>query len=150
MSSLPVEGIFDALHEAGLSVLLASGGGLVVSPGSRLTPDLRELVKGNKSALVDWLQAANDRASADANSRLVGLSRVVLPVAEELAEPEPEPLAPPIYSDAWTVLAQAYYAHHFKCPVCIAAGRGTSYGFRCGTGAALWTSYDQASESKIS
>ena len=36
--------VFDALRDAGLSVSLAPGGGLVVSPGSRLTPDLRELV----------------------------------------------------------------------------------------------------------
>jgi len=45
-------------------VSLAPGGGLAVSPGSRLTPDLRELVKANKSALVNWLQAANDPTSS--------------------------------------------------------------------------------------
>ena len=43
MSALPVQDIFDALHDAGLSVSLADGGGLVVSPGSRITPHLREL-----------------------------------------------------------------------------------------------------------
>lgn len=112
MSALPVQTIFDALHDAGLSLSLASGGGLVVSPGSRLTPDLRELVKGNKSALVDWLQAAND--------------------------PAPEP---PIDPNAWRELAAAYNAHHFKCSTCIAAGRGVQYGRRCGIGAALWTSH---------
>ena len=113
MSALPVQGIFDALHDAGISVSLAPGGGLVVSPGSRLTPDLRELVRANKPLLVNWLQAVND--------------------------PLPEP---PIDPDAWRVLAQAYHAHHLKCPVCIAAGRGTGYGFRCGTGTALWIAYD--------
>ncbi len=112
MSALPVQGIFDALHDAGLSVGLASGGGLVVSPGSRLTPDLRELVRGNKAALVDWLHAAND--------------------------PAPEP---PLDPNAWRELAAAYHLHHFKCGTCIAAGRGAVYGLRCGTGAALWNAY---------
>ena len=112
MSVLPVQDIFDALHDAGLSVSLASGGGLAVSPGSRLTHDLRELVKGNKAALVDWLQAAND--------------------------PAPEPPSDP---EAWRELAKAYHRHHFGCIFCIAAGRGSGYGLRCGVGAALWRAY---------
>ena len=112
MSALPVQDIFDALHGAGLRLSLAPSGGLVVSPGSRLTPDLRELVKGNKAALVVWLQAAND--------------------------PLPEPPTDP---NAWRELATAYHLHHFKCCTCIAAGHGAGYGLRCGTGAALWTSY---------
>ena len=112
MSALPVQDIFDALHDAGLSVSLALSGGLVVSPGSRLTPDLRELVKGNKAALVDWLHAAND--------------------------PLPEP---PLDPNAWRELATAYHLHHFKCGTCIAAGRGAQYGLRCGTGTALWNAY---------
>lgn len=56
MSALPVQDIFDALHDAGLSVSLALSGRLVVSPGSRLTPDLRDLIRGNKAVLVDWLE----------------------------------------------------------------------------------------------
>lgn len=115
MSALPVQDIFDALHDAGLSVSLALSGGLVVSPGSRLTPNLRELVKGNKAALVDWLHAANDSA--------------------------PEPPEPPADPNAWRELATAYHLHHFKCGTCIAAGRGAQYGPRCGTGAALWNAY---------
>ena len=41
----------------------------------------------------------------------------------------------------WHALDAAYLAHHFNCPTCIAAGRGTRYGLRCGTGAALWRAY---------
>ena len=104
--------VFKALHDAGLSVSLAPGGKITVLPGSRLTPDLRELVKVNKSLMVDWLQAAND--------------------------PEPEP---PTNPNDWRELATAYHLHHFKCSTCIAAGRGVQYGLRCGVGAALWTSY---------
>jgi hypothetical protein len=109
--------VFDALHDAGLSVSLRSGGALVVSPGSRLTPDLRELVKAHKSALVDWLQAANDPAPASA-----------------------EPPAP----NDWRELAAAYHLHHFKCVVCIAAGRGAGCGPRCGAGTALWRAYQDS------
>lgn len=59
--------------------------------------------------------------------------------------PNPAP-EPPTDPNAWRELAAAYHAHHFKCPVCIAAGRGAGYGLRCGTGAALWTSYSDATE----
>ncbi len=44
----------------------------------------------------------------------------------------------------WRELDKAYQAHHFKCPTCIAAGRGLSYGLRCGTGSALWSAYSKA------
>lgn len=41
----------------------------------------------------------------------------------------------------WHALDAAYLAHHFNCPTCIAAGRGSRYGLRCGTGATLWRAY---------
>lgn len=44
----------------------------------------------------------------------------------------------------WHALDAAYLAHHFNCPACIAAGRGSQYGLRCGVGAALWRAYAQA------
>ena len=44
----------------------------------------------------------------------------------------------------WHALDAAYLAHHFNCPTCIAAGRGSRYGLRCGTGAALWRAYTAA------
>ncbi len=47
-------------------------------------------------------------------------------------EPPPDP-------GTWKELAEAYHLHHFACPTCIAAGQGR--GLRCGTGAALWLSY---------
>ena len=53
-----------------------------------------------------------------------------------LAPPEP-----PANPDDWKELAAAYHAHHFRCAVCAAAGRGARYGLRCGTGAALWSAY---------
>ena len=46
----------------------------------------------------------------------------------------------------WHALDAAYLTHHFNCPVCIAAGRGSRYGLRCDTGAALWCAYAQADQ----
>lgn len=41
----------------------------------------------------------------------------------------------------WKELAVAYHAHHFQCPTCIAAGRGSQYGQRCSVGGDLWKAY---------
>lgn len=40
--------------------------------------------------------------------------------------------------------ARAYHAHHFQCPQCISAGRGTGYGSRCDAGLVLWDAYNGA------
>ena len=60
----------------------------------------------------------------------------VLP-ATPPADPTPEPAD-------WHALDAAYLGHHFNCPTCIAAGRGSRYGQRCGTGMALWRAYSAA------
>lgn len=52
--------------------------------------------------------------------------------------PIPEPAVDPA---TWRELAAAYHAHHFSCPECIAAGRGSGYGLRCGIGMTLWRAY---------
>ena len=61
------------------------------------------------------------------------------------AEPaEPIPSAPAEAAPApadWHALDAAYLAHHFNCPICIAAGRGSRYGQRCGVGMTLWRAY---------
>ena len=82
--------------------------------------------------------------------------RLLVPLREhraalaEVLQSEPlEPLpsapadAPPETMD-WHALDAAYLAHHFNCPTCIAAGRGSRYGARCGAGAALWRDYSAA------
>lgn len=70
------------------------------------------------------------------------------PAGEASNDPEP-PTARPApaprqtYQEwvrTWQSLADAYHAHHFGCPACIAAGKG--YGLRCGAGAALWSAYE--------
>lgn len=109
--SMSVQTILDVLRDAGLTVTPASDGQLHVTPASRLTPELRGLIRRGKADLLHWYaSAAND----------------------------PEPLA---NSLVWRELSKVYFAHHFNCPICIAAGRGVPYGLRCGTGAALWRAY---------
>ncbi len=44
----------------------------------------------------------------------------------------------------WQALAQAYHAHHFACPHCIAGGLGV--GSRCDVGAGLWATYQSSLE----
>lgn len=113
--------IVDQLRGAGLNLSLAPAGGLAVAPSSHLTADLRDLIRSSKALLIDWVKSANDADSAS-----------------------PEPPSNPASPTDWHTLDAAYLAHHFNCLTCIAAGRGSRYGLRCGTGAALWRAYSEA------
>ena len=66
-----------------------------------------------------------------------------LQVVQPNALPTPE-AANPVSPPDWHALDAAYNVHHFNCPTCIAAGRGSHYGQRCGVGMALWRSYQDA------
>ena len=115
MTALAVETVVAQLANAGLNLSLAPAGGLAVTPSSHLTADLRALIRSSKALLIDWLTAANDAASHAPD--------------------------PPENPSDWKELAAAYHAHHFNCSTCIAAGRGSRYGQRCGAGMALWRLY---------
>ena len=114
MQTLRAETIVKSLQTAGVTIAPTDDGGLRVTPASRVTPELRGMIREKKAELLKYFSvfAAND--------------------------PEPESPADP---NAWKELAAAYHAHHFKCSTCIAAGRGAVYGLRCGVGAALWVNY---------
>ena len=92
--ALPVQSIFETLHDAGIHVRPADGGLLVATPASRLTDELRALIRSRKADLIRWFTstAAND----------------------------PEPPEDPA---AWRELAQEYHRHHFACKTCCAAGQ---------------------------
>ncbi len=115
MTAQAVETVVAQLSHAGLNLSLAPAGGLAVAPSSHLTADLRDLIRSSKALLIDWLTAAND-------------------AARKAPDPPDNPLD-------WKELAAAYHEHHFNCPICIAAGRGSRYGQRCGAGMALWRAY---------
>lgn len=115
MTSMAMETVVAQLVDAGLTLRVAVCGGLAVAPSSHLTNDLRALIHSSKTLLIDWLTAANDAASH----------------APDL----------PVNPQDWKELAAAYHAHHFNFPTCIAAGRGSHNGQRCGAGMALWQAY---------
>lgn len=48
-----------------------------------------------------------------------------------------------VCSADWHALVADYLTHHFNCPTCIAARRGSRHGPRC-VGAALWRLYTMA------
>ena len=120
MQTLRAESIIESLHTAGVTIAPTDNGGLRVSPASRLTPELRGMIRETKAELLKYFSvfAAND----------------------------PEPPTDPA---AWRELAAAYHDHHFACQTCIAAGRGSQYGLRCGTGTALWRAYAQADQPAV-
>ena len=120
MTALAIETVVEQLAHAGLSLSLAPAGGLAVAPSSLLTAELCDLIRSSKAMLMDWLAAANDGASH----------------APDLPEAPAD----------WKERAAVYHAHHFNCATCIAAGRGSRYGQRCGAGMALWQAYCDGSE----
>ena len=111
MKTLRPEFIVESLHAAGVTIMPTVDGKLRATPASQLTPELSGMIRETKAELLKYFSAfaAND--------------------------PESEPPADP---NAWQELVAAYHAHHFNCTTCIAAGRGSIYGLRCGVGAALW------------
>ena len=115
MTALAIETVVAQLFHAVLILSLAPAGGLAVAPASHLTTELRDLIRSSKNQLIDWLAAANNSTS-------------------EATDPPADPAF-------WKDLAAAYQSHHFHCPTCIAAGRGSRYGQRCGAGLALWQAY---------
>lgn len=90
---------------------------------------------GKSMPIEPFGEAVNDPASPMPET-LENLHKPAMPLAVNGPAAEP-----PIDPNVWRVLSTAYHAHHVKCPICIAAGRGDQYGLRCGAGAALWTSY---------
>ncbi len=115
MTATAVETVVAQLSDAGLKLSLVPTGGLAVAPASHLTAELRDLIRSSKTLLIDWLTAANDAA---------------------IHAPES-----PDNAVDWKELAAAYYAHHFGCPTCIAAGRGRRDGQCCNVGMVLWQAY---------
>ena len=104
-----------------------------------------------KAAIAQTGQGGTAKTDETAFSRLLAVSSVPTVAAPEipdrlssvLAVPSPAILEKPA---DWHALDAAYLAHHFNCSACIAAGRGSRYGLRCATGAALWCAYAQADQ----
>ncbi len=102
-------------HASGIELRLV--GGKVRATGSRSAlARLIEPLRKHREALTSALQAETQEIL------------LVTPSADSID---------------WRVLDAAYLIHHFNCRTCIAAGRGSRYGQRCGTGIALWRAYSK-------
>ena len=89
-----------------------------------------------------WIGACTPATPATPHFYEVGVAapieRTEAAASDHDASPAPAPPASDVTN--WHTLDKAYQAHHFKCAICIAAGKG--YGQHCGAGAALRVAYD--------
>lgn len=102
-----------------------------------------------KAATAQTGQGGTAKTDETAALRLLAVSAVPTEAISEKTEQHSSVLAVPSpavleKSADWHALDAAYLAHHFNCPACIAAGRGSQYGLRCGVGVALWRAYTAA------
>ncbi|MFM7000540.1 MAG: hypothetical protein ACKOXU_05700 [Limnohabitans sp.] len=90
------------------------------------------------------LRLVGDKVRASGTREAVALLLVPLrkhrAALADALHSEPIPPLPSAPAERQTLDA-AYLTHHFNCPICIAAGRGSRYGQRCGVGMALWRAY---------
>lgn len=113
---MSVQTLIRQVQASGVALRLVEG--KVKASGSReAVARLLVPLRAHRAALADALQAGPKES---------------LPNRSAHATPE---------SVNWRVLDAAYLAHHFNCPICISAGRGSQYGQRCGVGAVLWRAY---------
>ena len=106
-------------------------------PGAADTPDTSEINAGYQSKAPIHAGCTPDTSDTSRFGNAWTNSQIGL-LCNAANDPAPEPPADP---NAWRELSEAYNAHHVDCHACIAAGRGTRYGLRCGAGAALWINY---------
>lgn len=111
--------------------LVLNGCDLSAVGGRNAITELAPHIRACKPELIRLLsiQPANDSAASD----------VIEPVSAAAQQQPEQPEQPD-----WRVLDSAYQDHHFKCPICIAAGIRPRTGQRCGVGAALWVAYETA------
>ena len=103
------------------------------------TPDTLEKIVGYQRKAPIHEGCTPDTSDTSCFSYTRAILRIE-PFAEVINDPSTPP-EPPSDPNAWRELARAYQDHHFVCGTCIAGGRGSMYGLRCGAGAALWTNY---------
>lgn len=135
------------LAHLGVAVALTPQGDLRLEavPG-RLTGDLlAQIVQCKPSLLVElgWQRERVNLVNMDSYGQAVATG--ALGVDRQVRGARPSRSLPPLPErvdpDAWQQPRDAYYAHHFTCMTCQAAGRGAYYGERCSTGLALFTTY---------
>lgn len=127
---LQPQDLLKTVAAAGITVSLTEAGGLLVTPASALTAELRDMLKSNKATLVEYLQEqAND--ATDNERELIEERAAIMEYDGGMSRAQAERMA---------ALHTAYLLHHWGCPTCCQAGqrRGT----RCPAGAGLWAAYE--------
>lgn len=110
-------------------VFVLKDGGLSIRGDKGVAQKWADILRPHKADLLALV--AQEVAQNPPHTTLAG---------EYLQTPEPSPNAMTKQTAAtWRTVRDAYYSHHARCPVCIAAGKG--YGLRCGAGASLWAAY---------
>ena len=149
--------LYRHLHTAGLG-LSTDGQKLTVIHADRMNDEQRAGIRQHKKALIEYLISIEDQVEkslAIPTTPQHTPHQYGITFSAQLKGPVPAPGQHPANTGpapehpaavAWQALDKAYQAHHFKCAICIAAGRGVRYGLRCGTGAALWTAYSEAGQ----
>lgn len=156
------------LRDAGLVLTLRADGGLQVAPRRAISDEHRAAIRADRDALVQTLRAEttalplqtnsagpapnvdlrDDRPADRPKPSNIEIAGVRDARQGELVQakggaqvPKPRDGARSGMSDIQRHAADRYYAHHFKCRTCIAAGRDWIQGKRCAVGLALWTAY---------
>ena len=149
--------LYRHLHTAGLG-LSTDGQKLTVIHADRMNDEQRAGIRQHKKALIEYLISIEDQVAKSLGTPTTPQHtphQYGITFSAQLKGPVPAPSQHPANTApapehpaavAWQALDKAYQAHHFKCAICIAAGRGVRYGLRCGTGAALWTAYSEAGQ----
>ena len=133
MAAATLQNAFEALRAAGLTLTLtADKSSIAVQPASRLTPELRQIIRDCRTELIGWLDAANDPAKpwqadwgdggnppAEVQARLQAKSQAADARLAGTPAADPDRACWP-YSDAWTETEIGRYARRLLS----FAGRG--------------------------
>ena len=133
MAAATLQSAFEALRAAGLTLTLTQDkSGIAVQPASRLTPELRQIIRDCRTELIGWLDAANDPAKpwqadwgpgteppADVQARLRAKSLASDAEQAGASAADPDRACWP-YTAAWTESEIGHYARRLLS----FAGRG--------------------------
>ena len=148
---MSIEALIQKARERGVKLSLV-GGQIKFEGGREAVKALLEPLRQHKAELTRWLQSANGKVSSEQHSEgsqvHLGPDNWNSPVGTTAktisCQSAPQRLfrqRVPLLTFRKSSAAREYHSHHFKCPTCIAAGRGSRYGQRCGAGIALWRAY---------
>ena len=149
-SDVNARDVLKRAADSGVELYLA-GNALKVRGYRDAVEILSSELRIHKAAIVELLsrEAVNDPAAPELkitpSAQPPDLTQPPAPAPDKPAKPRKQTFME--HADTWLHLDRAYQAHHFKCPTCKAAGLG--YGLRCGTGAALYRAYSDASGESI-